>query len=457
MQKIVAFFKYYLLKSSNIFEVIGLTTGEIDLSPFLKFAAEHVAVGIHAVDLKGKTILYNQKMKEIEGFDFEELADRSLLEMFRFEQHESTLLQVLQTGEAVLNAKQTYWNRKGQQITTLNDTYPVVQEGQLIGAVELSRDVTTLEKVVYQPLKKYEEPITFNSITAVSDSMKKVIATAEKAATTKLPVLLIGESGTGKELIAEAIHWASSSSGQMNTLYCHGANEKLIDQLNQDLSGGTIYCERIDLLPPPLQVQLLKMAQKQMNGDTYFIASVGEDPVELIASNKLLKELYYFFSAMTIQLEPLRNRKEDIMPFIEDYLSRHRMYFGSRVSRLDKEVKNLFMAYDWPGNLKELELLLDETTSLITTQESISVDLLPQHFKSKTMNNTALTPEDFIIRAGKDLLPLDDYLLEAEMYYLLKAMDLHGGNVTKAAAALGMSRQNLQYRLRKIKKNEAQT
>ena len=58
MQKIVAFFKYYLLKSSNIFEVIGLTTGEIDLSPFLKFAAEHVAVGIHAVDLKGKTILY---------------------------------------------------------------------------------------------------------------------------------------------------------------------------------------------------------------------------------------------------------------------------------------------------------------------------------------------------------------------------------------------------------------
>nr|WP_316046178.1 sigma 54-interacting transcriptional regulator [Planococcus glaciei] len=125
--------------------------------------------------------------------------------------------------------------------------------------------------------------------------MKKVIATAEKAATTKLPVLLIGESGTGKELIAEAIHWASSSSGQLNTLYCHGANEKLINQLNQELSGGTIYCERIDLLPPPLQVQLLKMAQKQINGDTYFIASVGEDPVELIASKKLLKELYYFF------------------------------------------------------------------------------------------------------------------------------------------------------------------
>ncbi|MGK7379406.1 sigma 54-interacting transcriptional regulator [Planococcus sp. 1R117A] len=437
-----------------------MTSEEMDMTPFLKFAAEHVAVGIHAVDLKGKTILYNNKMKEIEGFDFEELVDRSLLEMFRFDQHESTLLQVLQTGEAVFNAKQTYWNRKGQQITTLNDTYPIYSKGKLIGAMEMSRDVTTLEKVVYQPLKKYEEPITFNSITAVSNSMKKVLETAEKAAATKLPVLLIGESGTGKELIAEAIHWASSSKGQLYTLYCHGTNGELIDQLNKNLSGtsgGTIYCERIDLLSRPLQIELLKMAQEQMNGDTYFIASVGEDPVELIASNKLSKELYYFFSAMTIKLEPLRNRKEDIQPFIDDYLSRHRMNFGSMVRGLDDEVKKLFMAYDWPGNLKELELLLDEITSLITTQEYISLNLLPSHFKSKTMNKTALTPEDFIIRSGKELLPLDDYLFEAEMYYLQKAMDLHGGNVTKAAAALGMSRQNLQYRLRKIKKNEAQT
>jgi arginine utilization regulatory protein len=460
MQKIVAFFKLFLLKSRNIFEVIVLVNEELHMMPFLKFAAEHVAVGIHAVDLKGKTILYNNKMKEIEGFDFEELADRSLLEMFRFEQHESTLLQVLQTGEAVFNAKQTYWNRKGQQITTVNDTYPVYSQEKLIGAIEMSRDVTTLEKIVYQPLKKYEEPITFNSITAVSVSMRKVIETAEKAAMTKLPVLLIGESGTGKELIAEAIHRASSSKGQLYTLYCHGTNRELIEQLNKDLSGrsgGTIYCERIDLLPPPLQMLLLNMAKEQMSGDTYFIASVGEDPVELIASKKLLKELYYFFSAMAIKLEPLRNRKEDILPFVDDYLSRHRMNFGSLVNGLDDEVENLFLAYNWPGNLKELELLLDDVTSLITTQESISLNLLPQHFKSKTMNKTALTPEDFLIRPGKGLLPLDDYLLEAEVYYLQKAMDLHRGNVTKAAAALGMSRQNLQYRLRKIKKNEAQT
>ena len=433
-----------------------MNTKIMDLSPFYKFAAEHVAVGIHAVDPKGKTILYNNKMKEIEGFDFEELADRSLLEMFRFDQHESTLLQVLQSGTPVLNAKQTYWNRKGQEITTINDTYPAFSGNHLIGAIELSRDVTTLEKVVYQPLKKYEERIMFNSITAVSSSMKKVIETAEKAAMAKLPVLLIGESGTGKELIAESIHWAHASNNEeIHTLFCHGTNEDLISQMAMDIkekAGGTIYCERIDLLSIPLQIQLLEMVKKHSDSDTYFIASVGEDPVELIAVKKLLKELYYFFSAMAISLEPLRNRKKDIMPFVLDYFSRHRMKFGSMVKKLDEEVELLFQSYDWPGNLKELELLLDEITSLLTTQEIVTADLLPQHFKLKMKKAGALKPEDFIIQSNKEMLPLEEYLFEAEMYYLQKAMDLHNGNVTKAANALGMSRQNLQYRLRKIKK-----
>lgn len=426
---------------------------KVDLNPFYKFASEHVGVGVHAVDPKGKTILYNKKMKDIEGFDFEELADRSLLEMFRFDQAESTLLKVLQSGSPVLNSKQTYWNRKGQEITTINDTYPVFENGQMIGAIELARDVTTLEKVVYQPLKKYEEPITFNSITAVSASMKKVIATAEKAALAKLPVLLVGESGTGKELIAEAIHRAHyDGSEEMSVLFSHGTTVESIAQLSEEMkkkTGGTVYCERIDMLTIPMQLKLLEMVKEHSGSDTYFIASVGEDPVELISGKKLLKELYYFFSAMAIPIQPLRRRKEDIMPFVSDYFSRHRMKFGSMVRQVDGQVEKLLLSYDWPGNLKELELLLDEITSMLTTEETVGVELLPYHFKLKTEKKGTLQPEDFIVQSHKELLPLEEYLFEAEIYYLQKAMDLHNGNVTKAAAALGMSRQNLQYRDRK--------
>ena len=432
---------------------------KLDLAPFYKFAGEHVAVGIHAIDSKGKTILYNRKMREIEGFDFEELADRSLLDMFRFDQTQSTLLQVLTSGTPILNIKQTYWNRKGQEITTINDSYPVYEDGHLIGAIELARDVTTLEKVIYQPLKKYEEPITFASLTAVSSSMKTVIARARKAAAAKLPVLLVGESGTGKELLAEAIHSAHASGLPMHILYCHGTDGRLIDALGEEIERmqhGTIYCERIDLLPRALQLQLLDVVERNGASDSYFIASVGDDPVELIASDVLVKDLYYFFSAMTIKVEPLRYRKEDLLPFIDDYFSRHRMKVGSVVRGLDEEVEKLFLSYNWPGNLKELELLLDEITSLITTQETVTADMLPYHFKYKAQGGS-LQAEDFLVRPDKDLLPLEEYLQEAEMYYLQKAMDLNAGNVTKAAHALGMSRQNLQYRLRKIKKNAQST
>lgn len=432
---------------------------QLDLAPFYKFAGEHVAVGIHAIDSKGKTILYNRKMREIEGFDFEELADRSLLDMFRFDQTQSTLLQVLTNGTPILNVKQTYWNRKGQEITTINDSYPVYEDGQLIGAIELARDVTTLEKVIYQPLKKYEEPITFASLTAVSTSMKTVITRAEKAAAAKLPVLLVGESGTGKELIAEAIHSAHASSLPMYILYCHGTDGRLIEELGEEIERmhhGTIYCERIDLLPRNLQLQLLEVVERHASSDSYFIASVGDDPVELIASDTLVKDLYYFFSAMTIKVEPLRQRKEDILPFVDDYFSRHRMKVGSAVRGLDAEVEKSFLDYDWPGNLKELEFLLDEITSLITTEETVTAEMLPNHFKYKTRGGSSQA-ESFLVRSDKDLLPLDDYLHEAEIYYLQKAMDLHAGNVTKAAQALGMSRQNLQYRLRKIKKNAQST
>ncbi len=430
-----------------------------DLGPFYQFAGEHVDVGIHAIDHRGKTILYNRKMREIEGFDFEELVDRSLLELFRFDQTQSTLLQALNNETPILNIKQTYWNRKGFEITTINDSYPVFQDGRLIGAIELARDVTTLEKVIYQPLKKYEEPITFSSMTAISASMQAVIARAQKAAAAKLPVLLVGESGTGKELLAEAIHSAHASDLPMHILFCHGTDGQLIEELGEEIKRmhhGTIYCERIDLLPRALQLQLLDMVEKHATGDSYFIASVGDDPVELIASNKLVKDLYYFFSAMTIKVEPLRHRKEDILPFAEDYFSRHRMKVGSAVRGLDAEVESLFLSYNWPGNLKELELLLDEITSLITTQETVTADMLPYHFKSK-IRSGAQQPEDFLVRSGQELLPLEDYLQEAEMYYLQKAMALHAGNITKAAQALGMSRQNLQYRLRKIKKNAEST
>ncbi|WP_438312130.1 sigma 54-interacting transcriptional regulator [Sporosarcina sp. FA9] len=427
------------------------------LLPFYSITVDKATIGIHAVDKDGKTILYNQKMKEIEGLGLEDVKDRSILELFKLDQEESTLLKVLQQGKELLNVKQTYWNRNGIEITTINDTFPVYDKDQLVGAVELARDVTVLEKF-QQSYRKNSFPTTFNQIVAESPSMKTVISTAKKAANAKLPVLLIGETGTGKDLIAESIHnELFPTNGLFYTLHCHNSDSLLIQHLVEDIENNdlyTIFSERVDLLSIPLQKKLLKELTKLSGENRQFIASIGDDPVELIASGTLLKDLYYFFSSFTIRIPPLRKRREDILPFITSYLALRSDRFGSFLEGISTVVEDLFQQYDWPGNLRELEFLLDETTSLATTENVITFDMLPLHFRMKSSNigNKPNVVTDFIIHGEKELLPLDRFLYETEVYYLEKAMKIHDNNITKTASALGMSRQSLQYRLRKLKK-----
>ena len=429
-----------------------------ELLPFYKFATEHASVGIHAIDTMGKTVIYNEKMKEIEGIHLTDISDRSILELFQFEKEDSTLLKVLQTLEPIYNVKQTYWNHNGQEITTINDTYPIMENDQLIGAVEIARDITTLEKLMFQPLRRYGEPITFNVITAVSTAMQEVIETAKKTATTRLPVLLIGEAGTGKDLIAEAMHYFTTSNTQdFKTFFCHRSDKAFIERLKNQLNvnnNSTIFCERIEYLSLELQKDCLALLEEHRHNPHLFIASIGGDPIDLIASGELLKDLYYFFASVSINVPPLRNRKEDIEPFVDDYLTRYANRFGLKLEGLSKEVEQLFMNYDWPGNLKELEILLDDIMSMVTNEDQITYELLPIHFKWKMQayKSSTRSPEYFVFQSHKELLPLDEYLREAEEYYLNKVLDKYNHNVTKAAEALGMSRQNLQYRIRKINK-----
>lgn len=184
------------------------------------------------------------------------------------------------------------------------------------------------------------------------------------------------------------------------------------------------------------------------------IGSVGSDPITLIAEKKLSKSLYYFFATMAITIPNLTDRKEDILPFVEDYFSRHRERFASQVTELAPDVQELFLQYDWPGNLKELELLLDEIVSFMTTESTVTSDLLPLHFRFKVQQQDTNNrePEFFMFHQNHNVMPLDAYLREAESYYVQNVLNLYEGNITKAANALGMSRQNLQYRIRKIKK-----
>ncbi|MED3764871.1 PAS domain S-box protein [Ureibacillus terrenus] len=420
-----------------------------------QFVVEHASVGIHAVDAEGRTILYNRKMKEIEGFDVEDISDRTILELFAFRLNDSSLMRVLKTGMKELNVKQTYWNKYGHEITTINDTYPIFDGKKLIGAIQFARDITSLEKLIYQPLRRYGEPLTFDVITAISKPIQIVKEKAKKAARARIPVLLIGEPGTGKDMIAEGIHHElQPKNDEFVTLFSRRPNqiERLKTYLAQEKSY-TFFFERLEFYSLSVQKELLNILKSLPPEKHMIIGSVGGDPIDLISNHQLLKDLYYYFASMSISIPALRERKEDIKPFIDDYFARHRDRFNSNIQGLSDDVMELFLRYDWPGNLKELELLLDEISSMITNEKYVTYEMLPLHFRFKLQqqNDQTKKPEFFLLQPEKELLPLNEYLKEAEKYYLQHALKMNDGNITKTAKALGMTRQNLQYRIRKLK------
>lgn len=423
---------------------------ESELKEIYNYISQNVSEGIHAIDKHGKTIIYNSKMKKLKGIENQET------QYFKSEISESYIYHVLQTKEEMKNIKQTIWNQLGEEVVVLLDVKPIWLDGEFIGVVEFVKDITSRDLLAYQPLRRYGQPLTFEIITAVSDKMRKVINKAKMVSANREPVLLFGESGTGKDMVAEGIHHElTPKNDQFITLLCRNDEEVLLEKLEVLLLANeslTLFCERIEYLTLHTQQKIVDVFKGNDSQHT-FIASVGEDPIELIEKGELLKELYYFFAAVTIEVPSLRERKEDIMPFVDDYFLRYKQDTGHNIKGLSSKVERLFLEYNWPGNLKELEVLLDELTTTLLNENIIEYDMLPAHFRWKIQNEKLeeKSQKTFLENASQEIQPLQSFIQEAEEYYINNVLEMFEGNISKTAKALGLSRQSLQYRLKKYK------
>ena len=421
-----------------------------ELTALYHYITNHIEAGVHAIDVQGKTLIYNDKMRQLKGIS----SDERMAQALDARGQDSLIYHVLNTEQAIKNHRQNYWLKSGEEFVTLSDLTPVYQQQTLIGAVEITRDITEQELLAYQPLRRYGKPLLFETITAVSKKMARVIDKARMAAANQMPVLLYGESGSGTDLIAEGIHHAATmKKEQFVTLICRHDEQALLSQiatLFNEQQNVTIFCERLEYLSLKGQQRLLELFE-QHHEHNQFIASVGDDPIELISEQKLLKDLYYFFASVCVHVPALRERKEDIQPFIDDYFKRYRETTGSQLEGLSERAEQLLMNYEWPGNLKELEILLDETMSTVTNERQIDVDQLPMSFRWKVQRDEEVEPvQSIVVTSKQDIRPLTIFMQEMEEYYIKNALELFDGNVTQAAKALDIRRQSLQYRLKKF-------
>ncbi|MGD8192711.1 sigma-54 interaction domain-containing protein [Brevibacillus ginsengisoli] len=451
--------------------------------------------GVHVIDSEGTSVVYNRKMTELESLDKHEVLGKKLSDVFQFpDGEESTLLQSLRQGSSTRHVRQTYFNHKGKEITTINNTFAIMDEDRIIGAVEIANDVTKMERLIRENLldkEKGSTRYTFESIIGKSEAIHDVIEHAKRAARTSSSVLIVGETGTGKELFVQSIHNASSrAKAPFISQNCAALPDSLIEGLLfgtsrgaftgaverpglfEQAEGGTLFLDEINSLSFSLQAKLLRALQEKSIrriGDTKdkkinvrIIAAINEDPIEAIANQQLRKDLFYRLGVVTIFIPPLRDRREDILPLVNHFIMKYNQAFQMDVTDASVEVHQFFQQYDWPGNVRELQHMIEGAMNLIIDETTINYAHLPIHH---TKRKPFLQPLDerleieappFIDMQTNTTKPLKDALQEFEKFYIQKLVEQNQGNISRSAQQLGLSRQSLQYRLRKLnlKSNE---
>ncbi|MGE7272010.1 sigma-54 interaction domain-containing protein [Brevibacillus panacihumi] len=436
--------------------------------------------GVHVIDASGMTILYNRKMTELEAMKRQDVLYKPLTEVFRFpDGQESTLLTCLQTGKGIRNTRQTYYNGKRKEITTINHTLPLVENGELIGAVEIANDVTKMERLIRENIQEKTGAVySFADIIGNSAALQDVVANARRAARTSSSILVVGETGVGKELFVQSIHNASQRAARpFISQNCAALPDTLIEGLLfgtargaftgaierpglfEQAEGGTLFLDEINALSMPLQAKLLRALQEKTIrriGDTKdraidvrIVAAMNEDPVEAIAHQRLRKDLFYRLGVVTLLVPPLRERKEDLPALVDSFTRKYNSLFQMEVTGVSPEVMQFFYQHDWPGNIRELQHLIEGAMNLMGEESLITLEHLPLPLLRRTPASI-VPPAEPVYPMPEKEKSLKEVMEEYEASYIRHIVAKHDGNLSHAAHELQISRQSLQYRVKKL-------
>ncbi len=452
--------------------------------------------GVHIVDQEGRTIFYNQKVSETDGLKPGEVLGRNIFESYpSLTLETSTLMQTLKTGKAITNEQQTFINSKGKKITTINRTIPLEFKDGEKGAMEISRDITQLEELTNDlnslrtnlSVKGRKTNInklnnntcySFKNIIGESTVIKKVMRDAMRAAGSDSSVLLVGETGTGKELFAQGIHNASSRrNNPFIAQNCAALPKNLLEGLLfgtekgsftgaqsrpglfEQADGGTIMLDEINSMDPALQAKLLRViqenrvrrigGQKEIDIDVRIIATMNMNPDKAFREQKLREDLFYRLSVVYLELPPLRERREDIPVLTAHFIDLYNQRFNKSIKSIDKELEDIFEVYDWPGNIRELQHVIECVFNMLQSEEIICFRDLPGYIKERIKSPDMAVDNVLFTVTGTQVPSLDEVLENIEQKLISTALETTGGNISAAARKLKVSRQSLQYKLKK--------
>ncbi len=313
--------------------------------------------------------------------------------------------------------------------------------------------------------RELKKQYRFDNIVGQSEAMQKVYRLVEQVAPTKATVLILGESGTGKELVANALHYNSQrADGPFIKVNCASLTETLLESelfghekgsftgaFSQRkgrfelANGGTLFIDELSEIPRTTQVKLLRVLQEhefeRVGGnetipvDVRIIAATNADIADEVASGKVREDLYYRLKVVTIDLPPLRDRKEDIPLLVNYFVDLFARKNGKEIAGIDGGAMEAMTRHSWPGNVRELEHCI-ENAVVMTRDSRIKIEDL-----SIVPKEAGRDPAESGITAGK---PIRD--VEREL--ILKTLESLGWNKTKAAKVLGIGARTLYRKLK---------
>jgi DNA-binding NtrC family response regulator len=312
------------------------------------------------------------------------------------------------------------------------------------------------------------------NLLAQSPCMLKIFSTIHNVADKDVTVLITGESGTGKELVAEAVHGFSHRQNKPFVIVnCAAIPESLIEselfghergafthaerrRLGQFeiAHGGTIFLDEIGELSPGTQSKLLRVIQnrsfyrvggnEEIHVDVRLLAATNRNLEMEVKNHQFREDLYYRLNVVHLEIPPLRQRKDDILPLAEHFLGRHTRELNTPPKRLSAEVADFLKNYPWPGNVRELVNVMERITVLSQQQEILPGDL-PKHFS--IFQNQSDSAQDELFKGEE---PFQNAISQLEQKLICAALEKAHGIQTNAASILGISRRILKYKMDKL-------
>lgn len=436
-----------------------LTSNKLAASyKYLNTILDSMSEGLISMDNNGNVTMANEIARELLGFKEDGVTDfvvpQKCLEILK---------KVIETGKVVENEEVYYEANHGRFFYTLTAKPIYESDSMLIGVVGILREIKSVKKLVNR-MTGATASFTFSDMVGSSEEFNIVVSKAKTAAGSSASVLLLGESGVGKELFAQSIHNASvRKEGPFVAINCAAIPREL---MASELFGyskgaftgarsdgkpgkfemadeGTLFLDEIGDMPIDLQVSLLRILEsKQLTrlGDNKvipvnvrIIAATNKDLKREITRNNFREDLYYRLRVFQIQIPPLRERKNDLDLLVKHFIDKINCMAGTKILGIDGKVLKVLSEYPWPGNLRELQNILEQAMNMAKTGV-LQLKHLPDDIKKAPA----------IVIGNKNL-----NLKTNEVEAIRNALQESGGEITRAAKALGIGRNTLYRKLDK--------